>query len=481
MKNSMNRSSEMYTNWMLLGTFLVVFSSMLWTVENFGTSIPYYDEWDAEADWLYRKYENSDLGISEILAPHNGHRLVLTRLTSLALYVVNVGWDPQLQMIINALLHAIICAVLVRFILLNHHSYNPLFPVVLTVILFAVPFSWISITVAFQTQFYLMILFSILALQSLANSQYIFGYSLSILAMLSMTPGAFVFPAFVGAILASAVQSRVMTKWQILQCMISISLFTLFILTLHEEPAAQVYHAQHIRGFLISILAAISWPFRVSFVIGLVIYVPLAVYLTRSILVLHGSPFILSLGVFIACQILAMAYFRGGEGVPPANRYWEIMIVGIWINGMCAWHMVHQKSSKFAKHAAALWLFIAIIGLSIIGYQSFSDGLPNRKADALTAQSLILEYLETGNRNIFLGKNSSEISYLDTDALVALLDDKQIREILPSSLGGKNADSIRPIKAALFAVIPATFLLGLSLISYSIIKSRFLGKGKIYS
>lgn len=477
----MNRSSKMYTSWMLFGAFFVVFSSMIWTVENFGSSIPYYDEWDAEANWLYKKYENDDLEISEIFAPHNGHRLVLSRLTALAIYVVNAGWDPELQMVINALLHAIICAILVRFILLNHHSYNLLFPVVLTVILFAVPFSWISITVAFQTQFYFMILFSILALQSLTSSQYIFGYIFSILAMLSMTPGAFVLPAFLGAILVSGVQSKVITEQQILQCMISILLFTLFILTLHEEPAAQVYHAQHIRGFLVSILAAISWPFRVSFVIGLVIYVPLVFYLIRSTFVLRGSPFILSAGVFIACQILAMAYFRGGEGVPPANRYWEIMIVGIWVNGMCAWHMVHHKSSKFVKQAAVLWLLIAIIGLSIVGYQSFSDGLPNRKADALIAQSLILEYLETGNRNIFLGKSSSEISHLDTNSLVALLDDKLIREILPSSLGGQNTNRVRPVMSALFSVIPAMFLLGFILMSYSIMKSRFLGQGKIYS
>ncbi len=465
----------------MLGTFLIVFGSMLWTVNNYGLSIPYYDEWGAEANWLYRLYENNTLGISEIFAPHNGHRLTLTRLTAIALYIVNGGWDPQLQMIVNALLHAILCTVLVRIILANSQDNNFLLPVVSTVLLFAIPFSWISITVAFQTQFYFMVLFSVLALQSLTSSRFVLGYIFSAFAMLSMTPGAFVFPAFVGAVLVRAIQSRAITKNQILQCTISILLFSLFVLTLYEEPAAQVYYAQHIRGFFISFLAAISWPFRVSFGIGLAIYIPLVFYLIRSMLNSYGSSFILSLGMFIACQIIAMAYFRGGEGVPPANRYWEIMIVGIWVNGMCAWYMTRGKRNKLARQFATLWLLIAAIGLSTIGYQSFVDGLPNRKADGLTAQSLILEYIETGNRDIFLGKSSSEVSHLDTNALVALLDDRQIKQILPSLLGGDSQDRIHPLKEVLFAMIPLILLLGCILFPYSIMKYRVSEKGKFWS
>ncbi len=468
----MKPALQIHPIWMMLGAFLIVFASMLWTIENFGLSIPYYDEWDAEANYLYRYYENGSLGIREILAPHNGHRLILTRLTALALYIINGGWDPQLQMILSGLAHAIICTILVRCVLFNSQGSYLLLPVLSTIILFAIPFSWVSITVAFQTQFYFMVLFSILALQSLTNSRYLPGYIFSALAMLSMTPGAFVLPAFAGAILVHAIRSRTITRNQILQCAISALLFYLFVLALHEEPASQVYQAQHIRGFFISLLATVSWPFKVSLGIGLAIYLPLLSYFIWHIITSRGSLFIFSLGIFMACQILAMAYFRGGEGVPPANRYWEIMIVGIWLNGICSWHIAREKSIQFSKQFATSWLLLAVIGLAAIGYQSLNQGLPEKRADGLTAQSLILEYLETGNQDVFLGKSSSEFSYLDANALVSFLEDLEIRETLPSSLGGNSQDRMHSAKTILLAMAPLIFTLGLISSWYSIIKDR---------
>ena len=470
----MRDSRQIYIDWMMLGAFLIVFGSMLWSIDNFSLSIPYYDEWDTEANWLYRHYENNSLGISEVLAPHNGHRLILTRLTALALYIINGGWDPQLQMIVSALLHAIICITLLRCFFTDDQGSWSLLPILLTVILFAIPFSWISITVAFQTQFYFMVLFSILALQSLTNSQYLLGYGLSILAMSSMTPGAFVLPAFAGATLVYAMQSRKITKNQILQFIISILLFYLFILTLHEEPAAQAYFAQHIHGFLISLLATISWPYRVSLGIGLAIYTPLMFYFIWNIKTLRGSFFLFSLGIFMICQILAMAYFRGGEGVPPANRYWEIMIIGIWLNGICAWHITREKNIQFSKLFVALWLFLAAIGLAAIGYQSLVDGLPDRKADSLAAQSLILEYVATKDREVFLEKTPSQTSHLNTNALITLLEDDTIRELLPSSLDGNSQDRVRPIKLFLFYLAPLIFAFGCILHIYSTIKNKNL-------
>jgi len=463
---------------MIIGAFSIVFGSMLWIIENFSLSIPYYDEWDAEADWLYRHYEDGNLGISSIFTPHNGHRLILTRLTALALYALNGGWDPQLQMIVSALLHATTCIVLIRFFLMENQRSCSLLPILSTVILFAIPFSWISITVAFQTQFYFMILFSILALRSLINSQYLPGYMFSVLAMSSMTPGAFVLPAFASAIIARAFQSRKLSRNQILQCAISIFLFYMFVLTLHEDPAAKVYFAQHIQGFFISLLAAFSWPYRISLGIGFVIYVPLAFYLIRSITTSRGSLFLFSLGIFMVCQILAMAYFRGGEGVPPANRYWEIMIIGIWLNGMCAWHMTREKSIQFPKRFAISWLLLTAIGLANIGYQSLSDGLPDRKADSLATQSLILEFLETGNRDVILEKTPSQISHSNANSLVMLLEDEQVREFLPSSLGGNSQDRVRLAKVFLFYMAPVILILGCPLFAYSIIKIKVLKKRK---
>ena len=457
--------------WTITGTILIVFGSMLVTVENYSLSIPFFDEWGAEAVILYKNYENGELVASDLFLPHNGHRIVLTRLTALVLYIINGGWDPQVQMIINALLHAILCAVLVRIIFHRLQSGTIfVLPVVLTILLFSVPFSWMSITVAFQSQFYFMALFSILALHYLTSSRFILGSIYSLLAMLSMTPGAFVLPAFAGATLVSALQSRTLNRIQAFLCIVSILLFIVFVLTLREEPTAQALHAQHIPGFFYSLLHTISWPFSYEFGVGLIVHVPFALYLIQSASSSRGSSFLLALGVFVAFQILAMAYFRGSDGVLPANRYWEILIIGLWVNGICTYSMARHRNTNFTKRFALVWLFVAAIGLSAVGYQSFSEGLPNRKADGLTAQSLILEFLGEEDRDIFLGRSPFEVSHPDIDALVALLQDEQIQELLPSSLGGNSQDRLLPMKTLLFAMSPVMLVLGIISISYSTVK-----------
>ena len=266
----------------LSGAFLTVFGAMLWTIHSFGTSLPYNDEWGAEGSWLYRYYENGSLGISEIFAPHNGHRIVLTRLAALFFYVINGGWDPQLQMILSAFLHATICTLLIRIVLLDNREPSRVLFIAYTVALFAVPFSWISITVAFQTQFYFMIFFAVLGLYLFSSSRYFSGYLCSALSMLSMTPGGFVLLAYSCTSAVRAISSQQISRNQAVHCLTALLLFILYVLTLHEEPAARVYYAQHISGFVISFLVTINWPHGPGSGVGIFIYFPLFIYVIRD-------------------------------------------------------------------------------------------------------------------------------------------------------------------------------------------------------
>jgi len=452
---------------MMAGAFLIVLGAMLWTVQFYGVSVPFYDEWEAEAGWLYKLYEQERLGVSEMFAPHNGHRIVFTRMAALSLYVVNGGWDPQLQLIVSAFLHALICVLLIKFGTLKLKDKNLALSISATVLLFAIPFSWLSILVAFQTQFYFMILFSILSLNYFSSAEYKLGYLFTILAIFSMTSGAFILPAFIAATLIEVIRNKSITKEQIVHTLISATIFTIFILTLPEETSDQDYYAQHLLGFIVTILAAISWPFRVSWGIGIIIYAPLLVFIIRAIFIARVPVFLLSLGMFISLQILAMGYFRGGEGVPPANRYWEIMIVGIWLNCMCVTYLANHSSIKFVKKAAIAWLFVAITGMASLGYQAFANGLPTRKAESLIAQSLITEFLETGRSGQFDGRTTFEVSHLNTNVLLNLLNDETVKNLLPSTLGIPNLDRLRATKLILLSSSPFLLIIGIALLGFS--------------
>src|SRR5512146_802367 len=83
---------------------LIVIGAKCWMISRFGNPTPFWDQWDAEGANLYPKYFDGTLTLSDLLAPHNEHRILLTRLWALLLLELEGYWDPILQMAANALL-----------------------------------------------------------------------------------------------------------------------------------------------------------------------------------------------------------------------------------------------------------------------------------------------------------------------------------------------------------------------------------------
>jgi len=454
-------------NSILAGSFFIVLGSMLFTVYEYGVSVPFLDEWDAEARWLYNLYESGELGVSELAAPHNGHRIVITRVTALVLYVFNGGWDPQLQMVVNAFLHALICAFLIEYISRTHRGRSIILPVIFTTVLFAIPLSWLSIIVAFQTQFYFMILFSVLSIRCWSLERYIPGYTYGLLAMLSMTSGAFVFLALPVMLIIESAREKDVLRKEYKHILLSLSIFLGFIFTLSNEPSAQAYYAQHLLGFVVTVVSAISWPFRISFVIGLIVYIPSITLLIRALFVENAPRFLLGLSIFIALQVLAMGYFRGGEGVYPPNRYWEVLIVGIWLNGMICIYLVSCSQKIIFSYLLFAWFVAVSIGIASVGYDSLTEGLPGRKEDSQTSLLLVTEYIESGNAQVFENKSVFEVSHPDASALARLLDEERVVSILPSILNGNSIDRLSIVKTTLFYASPLFFIAGIVLLGTS--------------
>src|SRR5712672_685323 len=84
---------------------LVVLGAKLWIISRFGNPTPLNDEWDAQAAGLFIPYFDSTLSLQQLLAAHNEHRVLTTRLVSLLLLAANGLWDPILEMIVNATIH----------------------------------------------------------------------------------------------------------------------------------------------------------------------------------------------------------------------------------------------------------------------------------------------------------------------------------------------------------------------------------------
>jgi len=103
----------------VLSIFLAGLGARLWLIRQFGTPLPFWDQWD-EVWVVYLPYFHGKLSLAALFSSHNEHRILLTRLYDLALLLLNRQWDNQVQMTANAFLYSAAMAgfagLLARFI-----------------------------------------------------------------------------------------------------------------------------------------------------------------------------------------------------------------------------------------------------------------------------------------------------------------------------------------------------------------------------
>ena len=93
--------------------FLIVFSASLLFIRQNPVTVPDWDQWDIEASWLYVPYHEGALTWRSMFSLANEHRVFFTRLLALDLLLVNGQWDPRLQQVVNAGMHAMTAVLLV--------------------------------------------------------------------------------------------------------------------------------------------------------------------------------------------------------------------------------------------------------------------------------------------------------------------------------------------------------------------------------
>jgi hypothetical protein len=148
----------------LLALFAIVFGARLWIVNVCGSPLPVWDQWDAEGYGLFKPFLRGELPLSHLFQSHNEHRIVLTRLLALGLFQMNGMWDTRLEMVVNAAIAAG-SATLIAHLLLVEIGATWWRPVVsMVALLWALPYGWENTTWGFQSQVYLLVLFSFLAL-----------------------------------------------------------------------------------------------------------------------------------------------------------------------------------------------------------------------------------------------------------------------------------------------------------------------------
>jgi len=437
----------------LFAVVLVIFGSRIWLVHNFGSSVPFWDDWSA-ADGLFLPWLNTNLTFSDIFATHNEHRPVFTRLINLFLFILNDRqWAPLAGMVVNALfstLTAIILIVVVRNRLGHVVENLLLFSIAL---LWSLPYGWENTLWSFQSAWYLVMLLTLLALWGLLYHEnftwkWWLGAICGFFAFFNVASGFSVFLVIITIKLYLLAVDHGKRASHLPTLLISIAITSICVMLIAKTP----HQAININEFLWALGSNLAWPWVSYPSLSLLLYLPFFALLVRLISLRHkpsqAELFVLALGGWVILQAIGIAYARGGnvvyiQGAGPNSRYMDILALGIIVN-LLAIHLIAQpwyglpaKVKLRLKFYASLWGLLVVFGLYSLLSTGVIGGMPALqwvKARNIDHLKHSRDFILTGDINVLKNKPFKHIPYPIPEYLANLLSNMQLRSILPRSL-----------------------------------------------
>jgi len=416
----------------------------LWLIGSFGNATPYWDQWGAEADFLYRPFLEGTLKWTDLLLPHNEHRILTTRLLVLFLLRVNGIWNPLLQMVVNAAIH--IAGLLFFIALLGRVLGRIHLPALLvfSLSLFGVPYGWENTLAGFQSQFYFVLFFSVACLwlttmQPPLSSRWWWGLICAVLAFFSLASGIFALaaPAAVGLLLYASGHSR--SNKQLIAVAILVSLFVTGVMLTPALPGHAALKAGSLRQFFNALISILSWPLPES---------PIAVMVRNSpILIFSGYMlwkrpqandsrwFLAALVVWVLGQAASIAYGRATGNL--SSRYLDLFAVAVLVNFACLISIARDHIGKrhgWTISGVGVWTIAVLISLGLHAVKHLPVDLAAKRDTGLAQEINVRNYLSTGDPAHLKGKPFLHVPYPDSERLASILASPAVRGILPVNI-----------------------------------------------
>jgi hypothetical protein len=427
---------------------LVALVARLVTVGLFASSLPVFDQWDAEGAHLLRPWLHGNLQLSDLFMAHNEHRVAVTRLFTLALFQANSGeWDNLVEACANAFLFASLFGLL--FIGLHRSTKDTRECLAGTVVLSALaamPYAWENALTGFQSQFYAMFL-CLVGMVMVASRVRIGWGALAALAVLGVVS---LFTMAAGLLAPLAASAALLMRWRderlprvplvaTLATMACVSLVGLWLVP--AVPWHAGMRAQGVGDFLDSALAMLFWPFaprlhkhmEIRAVCALLLWLPWLLFAgswLRGRRANAGERIAFVVAAWALVQTAATAYARGHGISWVWSRYMEIAALAGACNAFLAVRWAAAATITPRRWlASGAWLAMFLAALAS---RTSYDMTMLRDAEAgIRAQRVnTLAFLDHGDPSV-LDKPVPQIPYPDPARLREYLTDPTLRSILP--------------------------------------------------
>jgi len=239
-----------------------------------------------------------------------------TRVFSLALFELDGGWDPKLQMIANAVLHV---GVIVLLVLIIQRIIRPtqfLLLAVFSTLLFVLPIGWENLLAGFQSQFYFLLMFSLLALISFASATafsivWWAGVLCLIAAYFSMASGALTAAAALAVVVVQILSGRRKGSREYIAAVALLVVAVVMILFVQKVSYHEIYKAHNVTEFVHALIRCLTYP-RTNPYVGIWVTLPLVACAVLKVRPARQSPhwIIFGIGIWLCAQSLSLSYGR---------------------------------------------------------------------------------------------------------------------------------------------------------------------------
>jgi hypothetical protein len=422
-----------------LSLLLLIFGAKLVVIDHYGTDLPFWDQWAKEGELLYAPWFEQGALWHNLFQPHNEHRIVPTLALNLTLVIAGGQWDARVQCVVNAVLDAAVAVglfVWARRRLSQGWGYAVYAACAL---LYGLPLVWDNVLVGFQSQYYFLIGFSLLAIHGLTghrafSPRWFLGLVAGLAACVSMGSG-FLFTAAVAA--ACAVRMLRQTRLDLrpgATLAVSVVLCAAAWLLRPHAPWHEPIHAQTIGDFGRYFVHCMAWPLPEQLWLAVVFWVPwlwTTARWLRSRKPEDDALFVVAGGLWVLVQIAAVTYSRGVGGGVPADRYGSIMTVGLLFNGICMVFLVRDLQGSAVRACGGFVLLTVACAAVYAACGMLHNEIPERAGFFRAGEHNVREYVRTKDMHFL---DNQRIPFPIADWLARILDRPSIRKLLPASV-----------------------------------------------
>ena len=428
-----------------------VFFVRAWLIKVWGSPLPFWDQWDAEAIGLYAPFRNGTQRWQHLFRAHNEHHILLTRVTDLALFVAYGGWNPWAQLLVNAALHALTAAglaVLFWNAMPSRRYENAAFIFGLT-ILFTAICGWQNALYGFQSGVYFSNLLSVIAIAGLCGTApfqryWWLGLVSAGLAFFSNAGGILAAVAALAVGLISLGENRRQrTAWVALGLIAGVA--ALALLAGGSAPQHAVFHSGSLSNFLAVLAHCLAWPWINNGPFFLVMQLPLVwLVLTRWREKKPLPPMercALALGIFGFLQAAAIAYSRGGvlPEFRPLSRYQDPLLLGV-VGQLVAMIILFSSPTRFIRITGLIWCAVAMAGLITLTETNLTLHLPYKRLQDRANLAIVRSYAATHDPAAFTRDPNFSGPHPNPRIVQRVIDDPLLRSILPSEILAPASD-----------------------------------------